>query len=409
MADIESLLTRWRTAGVLDAEAESRIRAFEEEYKQRSVQAAVGKGREPDIAGVRWQGIIALILGAILLACGIALFVSAHWEQISPPARFSIAIGMVAVFHLAGGMFRDTFLGLSITLHAVGTIVTGAAIVLVAQIFNFQEHWPTAILLWALAAAAGWMLLRDQAQQTLTLLLVPAWMVRELAFQMDGHIGQDAFMGRVLFTWSILYLTFFISSERRAVRGILFAVSVMAAVTATVVMMAGWSSWSAQQTFVPFSTRVWAWVAIAALPLIVAAFHGHKGLIPVALAVVYATLLPWCNRSWTEIRTFGTNHYAYTRTEPNLAAHALVALFAVFLCWWGVRLVSRSLVNLAIVLFGIAVAWFYFSDVFSKVGRSLGLILLGILFLAGGWALEATRRRLVAHLELAEAAAEEGQ
>jgi hypothetical protein len=42
------------------------------------------------------------------------------------------------------------------------------------------------------------------------------------------------------------------------------------------------------------------------------------------------------------------------------------------------------------------VAWFYFSDVFDKVGRSLGLIGLGILFLAGGWALEKMRRRLVA-------------
>jgi hypothetical protein len=31
----------------------------------------------------------------------------------------------------------------------------------------------------------------------------------------------------------------------------------------------------------------------------------------------------------------------------------------------------------------------------DKFGRSLGLIGLGILFLAGGWALERTRRRLV--------------
>ncbi len=90
---------------------------------------------------------------------------------------------MVAVFHLAGGFVRKGFLGLSTTLHAVGTVSTGAAIALVGQIFNIQEHWPAAVLMWALAALAGWVLLRDQAQQTLTLLLVPAWMLSELSFQ----------------------------------------------------------------------------------------------------------------------------------------------------------------------------------------------------------------------------------
>jgi hypothetical protein len=44
------------------------------------------------------------------------------------------------------------------------------------------------------------------------------------------------------------------------------------------------------------------------------------------------------------------------------------------------------------------VAWFYFSDILDKVGRSLGLIGLGVLFLAGGWALEKTRRSLVARM-----------
>ena len=34
----------------------------------------------------------------------------------------------------------------------------------------------------------------------------------------------------------------------------------------------------------------------------------------------------------------------------------------------------------------------------DKLERSLGLIVLGILFLAGGWMLEMSRRRLMAHI-----------
>jgi uncharacterized membrane protein len=92
----------------------------------------------------------------------------------------------------------------------------------------------------------------------------------------------------------------------------------------------------------------------------------------------------------------------YTFVEPNLAAHALVAAFCVFIIWWGVRRVSQALVNLGILGFAIAVSWFYFSDIMDKLDRSLGLIGLGILFLAGGWALEKWRRRLVAGMGKSE-------
>src|ERR1700734_3630792 len=101
MPDIETLLTRWQSAGVLDAEAAARIRAHE----AQSTQAAP--------AGLRWQGITALILGAILLACGVVLFVSAHWDQLSAGARYLVVIVVVAIFHIAGGMARPSFRGLS--------------------------------------------------------------------------------------------------------------------------------------------------------------------------------------------------------------------------------------------------------------------------------------------------------
>jgi uncharacterized membrane protein len=385
MADIESLLNRWQRAGVLDAGVAASIRAFEEKQEKPG--------------GLRWQGLVALILGAILLACGVALFVSAHWDQLGPAARYAIVIAMVAVFHLSGGYVRKDFLGLSTTLHAVGTLSTGAAIALVGQIFNIQEHWPAAVLMWALAALVGWMLLRDQAQQTLTLLLVPAWMISEIAFRANWRIGLDIYVGRFLFVWAILYLTFFLGSRKKILQGILFAAAAIAAVVGTVSMLDGWQSWSAQQSFIPFSIRVWAWIALAALPLVIAAFHGHRGLVPVALAVAYSVALPWCYRSWIESYNYINGTHIYTRTEPNLAAHALVAAFAIFLCWWGVRRSSKALVNLGVVGFAAAVGWFYYSNILDKFDRSLGLIGLGVLFLAGGWALEKMRRRILAGME----------
>src|SRR5579863_6789972 len=260
MADIESLLKRWQAAGIVDAETAARIRAHEAHPASH------------DSPGLKWQGITALILGAILLACGVVLFVSAHWDQLGPAARFALVLLMVVVFHKAGALARPKFHGLSTALHAVGTVSAGAAIALVGQIFNIQEHWPAAVLLWALCALAGWALLRDQAQQTLALLLVPAWIICELDFRMSGHIGEEIYMGRVVFLWAILYITFFLGSRRKAVQGILFAVSIIAAVVAIYGMLSAWESGNSSQSFIPFGTRVWAWIAIAAVPLIIAAF-----------------------------------------------------------------------------------------------------------------------------------------
>jgi uncharacterized membrane protein len=396
MADVESLLNRWLSAGVLGEDAVTRIRAYESQQQRP--------------AGVAWQGRVALILGGILLASGIALFVSAHWDQLGPGGRFSVVMAMVAVFHVAGGMVRERYSGLSTVFHAVGTVATGAAIALVGQIFNIQEHWPAAILLWAIAAFAGWVLLRDEAQQTLTLLLFPAWIFSEWSYAAARHIGAEVYLGRFLIVWSVLYFTIFLGSPRKVVQGLLFAAATIAIVTGIVFQLDGWIATAWSGSFLPPHLRFWGWVEFAVLPLFFAFFGLRKSLLPVVVSLVFAVALPWCTHTWTEHYDFGpTNHGAYTRTDPNLLAHALVAAFCVFMIWWGVRQTSRALVNLSIVGFGATVAWFYFGDLYDKMGRSLGLIGLGFLFLAGGWVLEKTRRSLIAHMQEASIAHKEAQ
>lgn len=106
---------------------------------------------------------------------------------------------------------------------------------------------------------------------------------------------------------------------------------------------------------------------------------------------------------------FGNYRRPTVQTEPGLLAYVVVATFAVFVIWWGVRQASKALVNLGIVGFAIAVFWFYCSDIFDKVGRSAGLIGMGVLFLAGGWALEKMRRRLLGHMATEVVPSEEAQ
>ena len=183
-------------------------------------------------------------------------------------------------------MCAKSFPGMSTTLHAVGTVSTGAAIALVGQIFNIQEHWPAAVLHVG-AGRAGWV---DAAARpgTADAYAAACSGVDDLRDRVSRQLAHwlNVYLGRFLFVWAILYLTFFLGSRQKIVQGILFAAAAISATVGTVLMLDGWESWSAQQSFIPFSIRVWAWIALAALPLVIAAFHGHKGLIPVALAVV---------------------------------------------------------------------------------------------------------------------------
>ncbi len=131
--------------------------------------------------------------------------------------------------------------------------------------------------------------------------------------------------------------------------------------------------------------------AILLLTLLGGWLANHKGLLPCTAVTAMAFLIPWLNVVKTE-------RYGWRHTDPSVAMYAVVAATCVFLAWWGVREASRAVVNFSIAAFALTVMWFYFSDVMGKLDRSLGLIVLGVLFLAGGWALEKTRRRMVASI-----------
>jgi uncharacterized membrane protein len=162
---LDKRLERWISAGVLDASTAARIRTFEE-----------SRGSSERL---RWPVLLAVALGGVLLSAGVLLFVAAHWDELSPAWRFTLVMFLVALFPVAGALTEERFPALSTTFYAIGTICVGAGIFLTAQIFNLQEHWPTGILMWAVGALAGWLLLRHWTQAAPLALLVPAWLAGE--------------------------------------------------------------------------------------------------------------------------------------------------------------------------------------------------------------------------------------
>jgi uncharacterized membrane protein len=98
------------------------------------------------------------------------------------------------------------------------------------------------------------------------------------------------------------------------------------------------------------------------------------------------------------VESFAGNYY-HRSIGATLTLYALCALGSVGMVVWGIYEKRKERLNLGIAGFAVSVLYFYFDSFMGKLGRSASLLILGVLCLAGGFALERTRRRLVARLE----------
>ena len=377
---------RWIEAGLIDAPAGERILAFEAGQERR--------------ASLRWPVILAMVFGGILLAAGVTLFVAAHWAELSPTQRFLLMLLMVGVFQIGGASLADKFPALSMTLHAIGTATLGAAIYLTAQIFNLHENWATGVLLWAVGAAAGYILLRDWIQAAALALLVPAWLISQWTITTQSHWGGDRPLEFGLLLTSVCYLSARIGDQESTVRRTLvwiggIALLPCAGIAIAIAFDEGSSFHWDKFSDLRFSSLFMGWVVALAAPLILALLlRGYAVWINFVWAAwTYALILSAAHSNSVGGRE---NHRTLSAT---LALYALCAIGSVGLVAWGLREKRRERLNLGIAAFAISVLFFYFDSFMGKLGRSASLLILGALCLAGGYALEVTRRRLVARME----------
>jgi uncharacterized membrane protein len=360
-------LTRWTDAGLIDESTATRIRAFELQHA--------------DSSRLRWPIWIALVFGAITIAAGTLLFVSAHWDSLSPPARFALVLALVALFHIGGVLTSDRFPAMGTTLHAIGTVALGAGIYLAGQVFNLDEHWPGGLMLWSLGAALAWALLRAWPQLALLAVLAPAWLLGEWSVATQ-HVWMPA-AHRVsacgVFLLALAYFTSVTSEpagpQRRALEW-LGGIALIPAAALLAFESPLWNYYDIQP--LPTGLRVIGWTAAVGLPTIVAIGVRRTAAWPNALAALWALV------------AIGINP-----TGGDIYVYAWWALGAVGLAAWGVREHRTERINIGAAIFGATILTFYFSHVMDKLGRSASLMGLGLLFLAGGWAIEQARRRLV--------------
>ena len=185
-------LVRWQQQGWID-----------EQGRQHILRDAAGSGR------AHLSSTFAL-LGGLLLGMGAITFIAANWQQLNGLTKLLIGLG---------GLYANTGLLFALDRRQPGhwlfhglvlllVILFGANIMLIAQTFHINAHWPNGILLWTLGAVVISLLLNSQLAMAAALLLSMLWSGSE-AFEfkrfMLAYPGLLALVGSwiVFRRWSL--------------------------------------------------------------------------------------------------------------------------------------------------------------------------------------------------------------
>ena len=158
---LERDLPQWVAAGWLQPDGAKAILA--------SVEA------QAPAASNRLVGILS-ILGAVLIGAGAISFVAANWQEMPRLLRLGLLVSVLWVSYGSAAVLFQR--GLGVFAHGavlIGSVVFGAAVMLVAQMYHLHGNPPDAVFVWACGALLAGVLMRSNPTVVLSLLLVCLW------------------------------------------------------------------------------------------------------------------------------------------------------------------------------------------------------------------------------------------
>jgi uncharacterized membrane protein len=136
---LEADLARWQADGVITP----------------ATGTAIRHALPPQGAGVNIAVVVGIV-GGLLIAAAFLAFVAANWTVIARPVRFAILLSGIAGAYGIGAWFATANKPVLADLGvSVGTIVFGAAIALVGQMYHLGDDFAAGMLLWAAGALAA--------------------------------------------------------------------------------------------------------------------------------------------------------------------------------------------------------------------------------------------------------------
>jgi uncharacterized membrane protein len=357
----------------------------------------------------RLGGILAMI-GAALVAAGIALLISANWESIPRLVKVAGVIALLVGAH-AGGLWLTArnYPRFASAAHVVGSVLFLLAIALIGQVYNISSREPNAFLLWAVGIAALPWLLQSRAQYVLWMVAVSVWLVAEAGepgspLYLRSFDGAATLLGVFGLLWLAVGLAQRLLYAHRATA--LFALDGERAGTALMnlallVLVAGVHGFSREAVPLPLQ-----WWVLGAISLAVVLFcllkdaqlsPASKRVWSVAwLAAALCVLLATVPFEWRHV---GVEQRTWLAKDRYAWLAALVLLgFCIAQIQAGLARGSATLINLGVAFVALNITVIYLRLFGSMMQTGLMFVFTGIALVALAWVLERARRKLMAQL-----------
>jgi uncharacterized membrane protein len=366
--------------------------------------------------------VIISFIGAVMIAAGIALLISAHWNDI--PRGVKIAAGLALMLGAHGGGWwlrgggdaaspgssatrasqpRGQYRKTGEALQFLGSALFLANIALVGQIYHLESRPPNAFLLWLLGIAALPWLLRSRAQFVLFLAAFSIWFGCEINerdsliyFNNESQVLAYALLGlNFLGAGYLLRRTPFsdfapVAEKLGALGLLLFAYPLT---------WAGFLSWSHADA----GLCRWLLPALAGLAVILtAAGIGNlpgltrqwrftwAGALGVAAGLLVAAFFAPREQHWFWSGSFDA---------VNAVASLTLFVFCLLQIQAGLQQRSRFLVNLGVAFIGLDIISAYFGLFGTMARTGLMFLISGIFLIVFGVYLEKKRRKLMQQIK----------
>jgi uncharacterized membrane protein len=169
---LDADIARWEADGVITATTAEAIRGT----------------LRPAPQGVTVATVVAIV-GGLLIAAAFLAFIAANWAEIARPLRFGVLLAGIAIAYIVGAWCdREDRPHLADLSAAVGSIVFGAAIALVGQMYHLGDDFAGGMLLLAGGAIIAAALTSSQGALAVALVAGGMWSGMRVFEYSDVHL-----------------------------------------------------------------------------------------------------------------------------------------------------------------------------------------------------------------------------
>ena len=168
---------------------------------------------------------ILIAISALLIGLGVVSFFAFNWQAMPKWLKLTTVFTAFIAAHGAGGVYgrKPERKILSEFLHLLGTLFFGSGIILIAQIYHINDHFPNGVLLWSAGALLMAYVLDSTPQMLIYAVLIVVWQALERSYDLP-QIWALGYAGAAMLPFAMLNRHWFIVSISSAAMLIVTAI-----------------------------------------------------------------------------------------------------------------------------------------------------------------------------------------